>query len=340
MDSQIRIATGISYFGNRFPEHFINSDLPDILAHNCSYVIHTMSEDDLEHYSESLHEMIKSTRDAGLEVYLDPWGLGGVFSGETFSNFLLHNVEAWQVDSNGARVPRACLNSLAFKTLMLRWLDTAVRLGADVIFWDEPHLWHENLPSSNLETWACRCSTCLELYKNQFGETMPERMSPSVASFRQQTIVDFLGSLCTYAKSSGVKNAICLLPFEDAAHGILDWNQIAKIEGLDILGVTPFWSHRENQSFDDVRFFAKKLVSLTHFYEIEPQLWLQGFKIRSGDEQTLATVGKIALEEGIRNVAAWGFRGCHHMSAIRSERPEEVWRVIGDIFRELRAVPQ
>jgi hypothetical protein len=110
--------TGVSYFGNRIPEHFVNRDLPDIIAHGCTYIVHTFSENDLQHYATSLKSMVTATREAGLEAYIDPWGVGGVFGGEAYSEFLPNNLDAWQTKLDGAPVPMACLNAPLFREFM------------------------------------------------------------------------------------------------------------------------------------------------------------------------------------------------------------------------------
>ena len=38
--------TGVSYFANGWPHHF-ESDLEDILAHNCTYIVHCFSENEM-----------------------------------------------------------------------------------------------------------------------------------------------------------------------------------------------------------------------------------------------------------------------------------------------------
>ena len=67
------IKTGVSYFGNRNPRHFI-SDLEEILTHNCNFIVHTFSENDQQFYKETMREMVSMSKDAGLECYVDPWG--------------------------------------------------------------------------------------------------------------------------------------------------------------------------------------------------------------------------------------------------------------------------
>ena len=140
--------TGIAYFQNRDPRHF-ERDLDDMVEHGCNFVVHTYSELDMAYYNQAMEKIIAMTKDRGLEVYLDPWGFGGVYGGETFSRFVAENLDARQVARDGRSLPAACPNQPAFRELQQLWIRRAADLGADVCFWDEPH-YHFNLldPSS------------------------------------------------------------------------------------------------------------------------------------------------------------------------------------------------
>ena len=85
-----KIKTGVSYFGNRILRH-VREDMEDIRAHNCDFVVHTVSEEDMAFYKGTMKDIVAVSRDAGLEVYLDPWAVGGIFGGETYSKFIQRN---------------------------------------------------------------------------------------------------------------------------------------------------------------------------------------------------------------------------------------------------------
>ena len=72
---------GVSYFGNRFLKH-ARRDLAEI-AECCSYVVHTCSELDLYFHKIALEQIFNESKKRKLEVWVDPWGLGGVFGGES-----------------------------------------------------------------------------------------------------------------------------------------------------------------------------------------------------------------------------------------------------------------
>ena len=84
------VQLGVSYFGNRFLTH-AKEDLKRI-ASSCDYVVHPVNEADLTYHKAALSKIISESRKLGLEVWVDPWALGGVFGGEAFSKFLLEQV--------------------------------------------------------------------------------------------------------------------------------------------------------------------------------------------------------------------------------------------------------
>ncbi len=327
---------GVSYFGNRIPRHYREQDLPEIVACGCSYVVHTFSENDLQFYQGAMEEIVALTHRAGLKVYLDPWGVGGIFGGEAFSSFLLQNLDVWQVKADGTPVPMACARAPKFQAFMRRWVDTAIGLGADVIFWDEPHLYLPGGASVGPGDLTCWCQVCRDQYRQRYGEPMPRALTAQVSEFRQDTITAFLEAMCDHVRSGGARNAVCLLAFDDPAHGVVDWDRVAEIRGLDILGVTPFWALQGRGPGEFVGHWARKVAEVCQSHGKEPQVWLQGFRIGAGREAEIAEAAEVAVDSGVRNLAVWGFEGCGHMSAIRPDHPEEVWRVVRKVFTRLR----
>src|SRR3989337_1636146 len=91
--------TGVSYFSARTLRHVVD-DLRDIVDHGCRYVVHCYTETDLAYYRETLRAVADATREAGLEVWFDPWGAARIFSGETLTRFPLDHHETWQVLSD------------------------------------------------------------------------------------------------------------------------------------------------------------------------------------------------------------------------------------------------
>ncbi len=322
---------GMSYFGNRIPEHFTQRDLPEIVDTGCTFILHTFSEHDLEYYRGAVAEMITASKQAGLDVYLDPWGVAGVFGGEAYSRFLLDHPDAWQVSLNGNRRPQACPNSPALRAFMDEWTGAAASAGADVLFWDEPHF-----TLDGDRAWRCHCTVCQALFEEQYAGPIANADAEKLMAFAEDSTVRFVEQLCAGGAAHGMRNAVCLLPFDDGHLGPAHWEKLATIPALDILAVTPFWHFRGQEVQAYVRLWSTIVAEICQAYGKEPQAWLQAFLIQAGREGEVEQAAATMYDAGVRNVAAWGFRACAHMTALRPDRPEQVWDAVRASFRSLR----
>lgn len=335
--SKTAIETGISYSGNRYPEHF-KRDLEDIVAHGCTYVVHCYSENDLVYSQKAMGRLFKMTRDTGLGCWADPWGLMKLFGGETFSTFVAHYPDACQVLNNGKRVPAACPSAPETLWTMRLWLDEVISSGATMIFWDEPHLyipgWDEIRMAPD-DAWGCRCPRCRQFFKDEYGSEMPEKMTPEVKAFRQKILLKFLRDMTAYASSKGVTNAVCLLPATEETNESLPWNQVITFTGLKVFGTDPYWMEYNRKVVEFVTEMTRKVVKTCKGQDIQPHIWAQAFKIPKGREQEIAIALETAAKEGASNLAAWGYRGCEPWDGA-SDQPDVVWDVVGRTFRKLR----
>ncbi|MCA9742250.1 MAG: hypothetical protein H6695_19110 [Deferribacteres bacterium] len=327
--------TGISYFGNRNPRHFL-IDLEEMISHHCSFVLHTFSENDQLFYQATMAEMVGLSKGAGLEVYLAPWGVGRVFGGEAFSDYALKNRSTCQKLFSGELAPAACLNTPAFAEFMMKWIDDAAELGADVIFWGEPHFYHEQAADRAVQDWACMCDSCKKKFKIFYGENFPLTPNDDFFRFREDSMVEFLATLCAYAKTKNLKNSICLLPMQEKAFGVSDWEKIAQISELDILATDPYWIAFD-RNLEYVSENAKRIVNLSKRYNLEPQLLIQNFKIPKGRESEILEAIAIAYAEGVRNIAGWSFYGSEYMSYLKCDNPKDVWDLLGEVFGKIQS---
>ncbi len=329
---------GASYFGSRFIDH-VARDMTAMAAAGFTYVVHTMSEFDLEFYSpRTMTEVVKCSRDAGLEVLLDPWGVGNTFGGEPYSRWVSEYPEACQVDNHGRRLPALCFAHPIFAEKIRQWLDTALSTGTDGIFWDEPHFRAENWHNEQPETWSCRCETCRKKFLDSTGEGMPKEVTESVAGFRTGLVAEFLEPFLADVRSASCTNTICLLPFEDFRGGIGDWKRIASMPDVDTISTDPYWIAFEqprNGFFIDT---VRRLVTLARDYEIDAQLWLQAFKLPAGTERDIVEGLEQAVEHGIEDAAFWGYGACAHMDGLACENPRAAWETICESVARLRSV--
>jgi hypothetical protein len=210
--------TGVSYFSSRDLDH-VRADLRDMADHGCTYVVHCYTETDLTYYRETMRGIVDATHEDGLDAWFDPWGLAGIFSGETFTRFPLQHPDTWQVLSDGRRVGVACPNHPGTREFLRRWTDACAEAGGDILFWDEPHFYSPVWNRDFTPAWACYCTHCARDFRDRFGYDQPLEFTPDLKKWREDTLTDLLAELCRHAHSIGLRNALCLFPTDLAEHG-------------------------------------------------------------------------------------------------------------------------
>jgi len=323
---------GVSYFGNRILKH-VEEDMKELKEIGFDVIVHTFSENDHKFYFRTMKDIVKLTKNLGMEVWIDPWGVGGVFGGEAFSNFLIENPSEWQITNRGKAVGSACFNSPKFREYMKRWLEAAVETGANAVFWDEPHF---HILKDFPKEWTCRCERCREKFKETYGHDMPEEFTEEVSNFRNETIKDFFEEVLSYSKKLGMKNVICFLPFESEMFGLKDYESIAKIENVDNIGSDPYWMAFKLEMNPFLKETTQKILKLSSKYGKENHIWLQAFKVPRGREEDIVKGAKILKKENVDTVLFWGVFACKHISSIAPDDPEKTWEVVKQIVREVR----
>ena len=130
-----------------------------------TYIVFTFSENDHRFYQGSVAECVRLTQERGLRACADPWGVGGMFGGEAFTERGAWDLEGQQWRSDGRPLPLLCPNSDAARTYLSRWIDTVADvLHADAIFWDEPHFYLPFGEARAQGLWACCCERCKERF--------------------------------------------------------------------------------------------------------------------------------------------------------------------------------
>jgi hypothetical protein len=326
-----------SYFGNRILKH-IASDMKQLAREGFTGVVHTLTENDLKYYAKSFQDIVSVSHDAGLDVDIDPWGVGMVFGGEAFSNWIAENPDQMQVSRDNCPKPLACLNSEKFRSFMHQWIDCAKDSGAEGLFWDEPHLYipRKNDPENS---WTCTCPKCRELFREKFGHDFPNSFSDEVIEFQGWTIKSFLQEMLLRGRNAGMRNTVCILPKEFVRHDPLKWEEVAGLEGVDIISTDPYWLISGSDVVSFVKSYSRLIKQLADSNGIEPQIWIQGFRVPSGREHELKTAIETVYSEGIRNLAIWGFEACGQMSFLACDNPDLVWETAVKAFRDVTKKP-
>ena len=320
---------GVSYFGNRFSGH-ADADMAEIAASGFDSVVHTFSENDLFFCTETMKKIVEISHGHGLTVFLDPWGVGGVFGGEAFSRHLLDSPDIWQVSRSGRRKPAACLNHPAFRTFMLEWLERAADIEPDGIFWDEPH-WS---PTTAEDGMVCMCDCCRRRYGDLYGGDLLHARDGELELFRQCSKRDFLEYLCSRSNARKLKNNVCLLPIWDGREEGADWEGIASLECVDIISTDPYWFHFGKDIGSFVTVYSRRIRKLAEIHGKEGQIWIQSFRVPPGREEEIAEAIDAALDAGISGIAFWGFRACENMSYLDNGNAANIWRVICESMRK------
>ena len=326
---------GVSYYGNRIPWR-VKEDMQAIRDAGCTYVVHTFNEEDHEFYQPALEEIVRMTHELGMEAWLDPWGVGQVFGGETYSGLVMKQLPLRQVSSYGESLPIICPNQPGFRDYLLEWMDTAARLKADVLFWDEPHfqIYPEPDRSEAARLWACCCGECKARFQKRAGQVLPAQMTPEVRAFKEESLVDFIRFLCDSTRARGMRPALCLLPFESSST-VNDWAKAAAVESLEVIGTDPYWRPHQTGVGQHVGRFAGRVAELARQYRKEGQIWILNFNIPRGEEGKVKEAIEAAWAAGIRNLAAWSYFGASYIT-LRAEDPPAVWQTLSACYQELR----
>lgn len=325
---------GVAYFGNRFLKH-AREDLADI-AECCTYVVHTFSERDLYFHKAAMENIFAETRKRGMTVWVDPWGVGGVFGGEAFSKFLLDHRKSWQFLSTGKAVQSACLNNPEFRAFVKEWILNVKDLGGQVILWDEPHV-HASFELEMSRIYTCTCPICEKKYLDTYAEKMPPLRDHLVQEFRVETMRSFLNEIMSFAKKRGLKNALTIYALNGNQEYDRLWNIAGSLKDVDIFGCDPYWRwHGKKDPVKHITRFSEKVIKTCWEHGKEPHVWIQAMRFPKGAEKEIGKAVEAAARAGIRNIAAWSYDGGELLDTVYSENSRNVWNMVKKAFLKLK----
>ncbi len=328
---------GCSYFGNRIMRH-VAEDMKYLADKHFTYVVHTFSENDFHFYGRTMKDIVRISKECGLETYLDPWGVGKVFGGEAFSEFVCTHPQVRQIISDGLPAGIACLNNPEFRQFIHEWIDAAVETDTDYVFWDEPHFYIPTWMGGRPNTWGCLCQHCRKKFEERYNAPLPEIETSEVKEFKHQSILDFLTEMIGYTHKLSKKNALCILPHSTGQGD--NWIDFASISELDIFGTDPYWYASGKDVKEYMGEFAREVAKTCRQTGREGQIWIQGFKVPAGREEEIRTAVEVAVNAGIRNLAVWGFEACAHISWVAPDDPAKAWSIICDAFASVKNIDE
>lgn len=326
----IKMKKGTAYFGNKYLYH-AKKDLLEMKKANCNVLLITYSENDMDFYKNTVKDIIKEAHELDMEVYVDPWGLGKVFGGEAYSNFIAKNIDAMEEIENREKRPIACLNNGKFKSFMKEWIKSAKEIGGDYIFFDEPHFYIAGWFNEK-DHWGCRCNVCQNLFKKEYGYIMPEVLNSDIEDFKINSIYNFLEDMCGFSQSLEMKNNVCFLPAKNKKERDL-MERICSMDSISIIGTDPYWIWK-NITFDIEEYvgeYTKLIKELSLKYNKESEIWVQNFFVKKSQEKDLKKAYRIVKDNNIDRLMTWAYRGSCCMSTLACEDSEQVWKDFSEI---------
>lgn len=305
--------------------------MEDLVARGFTGVLHTFSENDYNWYRGQMARIVEASHDVGLEVQVGPWGLAHAFGGEAESLFMTQNPRLGQVFADGRQVGAGCPSQPEFRAFVRQWADAAVELGADRVFWDEPHWAHPvrfHPEPDAADAWTCVCDACRTGFRERFGHEMPYELTEEVQAFREAVLSDFVRELVAHVDRLGGCSTVCLLPAADGLHAVDDWDAVATAPGLDTLATDPYWKFFGLDVREFVGGQARRTVEYARANDLTPQLWIQGFKLGPEDEEEIHTAVRAARDAGVEDLWTWGYEACGHMSHLETRQPDRVWEIL------------
>ena len=335
MTEAVRTRLGVSYFGNRYPHH-ARQDLAAMASSGAGFVVHVMSEADLRWNPGTMAELVAIGKEFGLQPWLTPWAVGGVFGGETASYAVGEHPEACQRDSEGQHLPALCPRHPVFRLLIREWIDAAAAAGAEVVQWDELHL---ALPyRGRAQHWACRCDACQTAFRERFGEKMPENVTPEVQTFLDDLISDTLAWMVVAANKRNLQSSIVLLANEGYDPAL--WRAAASLPGVRFFGTTAFWLFYGIPRSDMdtyLSLWAGRMLEATEGTRAEPLGWVQAFDVPAGREPEIEQAVETLVKAGVATIAVWSYLACVAMSGLAPDDPDAAWAAVERAFARIVA---
>lgn len=340
LEEEVRciVKVGVSFFGCRHLD-CITQRLTAWKKKGVDFIVHTVDENDVLFYRDAIRKLFGRTHELELEVWADPWGVAGLFSGETPSWLLLYQPDVWQKRADGVFVPHACPNNPLTLEALKHWVDFVAAAGADWVLWDEPH-WYTPLLGAEYmpqfieypkegNSWVCYCSHCKCKFSERYHKEIPDMLDSTFLSFRTESMIDFLKQITEYASLRGLKNAICCaLPSQIETSPPV--NEAARLQAVDVIACDPYW-FLVNGTIEDYFLPAvEELLTVAQDNNKETQVWLQGFKVPEGREKELLRAAVWLVDRGVSSLAIW-----HHneMSVLQPADPCALDSVIETLIK-------
>lgn len=331
------LLTGVAYHGNRMPSH-VRADMAEIAAADMDIVVHMFSHTDWERHKTVMKDIFAITEDAGMEVWVDNWGIGGAPGDK--SHFLAYHPEGHMVFSNGKLHPsQACLNSPEYRTFVREWIDTVAEIGGKTLFWDEPYFPNEGKQDEGDDiVYTCCCPRCRALFEERYGHPMPLYLTEEVEQFRADTLLDFYRDVTGYSSSLGLRNVVCVMLVKNQGIGLETLDRICSLPTLDNVGSDPYWYSKKGVNpYQFVYEGTKRNLEIAERFGKDHNVWIQTYHVPRGREEEIIEATAAAYDAGARCILAWGYHGSES-NDYRAENPMRTWHMTVEAMHRIRSM--
>lgn len=326
---------GAAYHGNRMPHH-AQKDFEDMAVHGMDIVVHMLSHTDWRRHLQVMKELVERSKEAGLEPWIDNWGLAGS-PGDT-SHFLAYYPEAHAVYSNGEHAGiYPCLNSPEFRQFTKEWIDAVEYIGGRTIFWDEPHMPTKKVDGTTY--YACACPRCRKLFEERYGRPMPTVSDADVAEFAASTIADYFAEVTAYSHAKGMVNSVCVM-LGTYGMNLECADRICALPFMDNIGSDPYWIGKKKRDpsldvYDFVYDGTRRNLEVCERFGKEHNIWIQTYSNPRGSEEDIVEAVEAAYDAGARTLLAWGYYGSES-NDYRAENAAVTWARTCEAFARIR----
>jgi hypothetical protein len=297
-----------------------------------------LSHTDWERHKNIMKENIRISKEFGLEVWVDNWGIGG--SPGDKSHFLAYHPEAHMIFSDGSMHPfQACVNHPEYRKFTKDWLDTVAEIGGKTIFWDEPALPAKAVPDGSGHYYACTCPRCKKLFEEKYGRPMPEFADADAERFGTDTIVDYLREMTEYSHAKGITNTVCvMLGTYGMSLEVVD--KICSLPYMDNIGSDPYWIGAKSKNpdlsvYEFVYNGTKENLRVADQFKKDHNLWIQTYANPKGREEEIIEAAEAAYDAGARTLIAWSYYG-GSSNDYAAENPAVAWAKTCEAFQRVR----
>ena len=320
---------GVSYFGNRILRH-VAADMDDLAARGFTGVLHTMSENDLAYYRDTLGRIVEISHAAGLFVQVGPWGLGRTFGGEAESLFVANHPHVGQVlDSGrpgGRRLPQ--LRGLPGVRALLGRGRGGDRRRPDLLGrapLGPPRPLRRAPRAVGLPLRPLRAALVRRDRRRRHADRAHRRRAglPGALPGRVPRRADRLRG---QPRRPRAPSACCPTP---AARSAWPTGRPWPVSpGVATLATDPYWKAFDEPVVPFVTEFSERVAQQAAAAGIEPQIWIQGFRLGPEDADDIHAAVAAARAAGVDDLWTWGYEACGHMSYLGTRDPERVWEIL------------